>query len=136
VIPHELAIRLVAIRQASLEPRPEARSLGTAYRDELTVAAAWLQTRPDVLEGVLNVLVSEIATSRRDLGLPLLPAPAWSFPVDRPVELEASPGIPPELLALVDRMAAIVYAEAPQRWVLGLELDDGEVTARPAEVGP
>lgn len=129
--PHELAIRLVALRQASLEPggKPIRRS----YREELTVSTAWLQTRPAVLERVLNVLISEIATSRRELGLPVLDAPAWSIPADPPIDLTASDDMPADLLALLDRLAVqLAAAAADVDWELDVTVGIDGATARPA----
>lgn len=132
--PHELAARLVAHRQAAYaEPdRGVRHGLRRAFRDDVVVWAAHLQTRPDLLEGLLHLLVSEIALERQEQGLPVPPLPDLPATAGDPdVEILTPGGDHLEAIAGLDRIAAQLAAFPA--WSLAVILDDGAtVTVRPS----
>lgn len=129
MIPTQIALRLVAHRQAALtEHGGLRRSLMRAARDDLAVWAAWLQTHPDALVQVLWQLVSIVAEARIERGLP---AAEWPAPAVDPEPDVVLYGGGPDEHEMLDRLGVMLAAFAD--WRIDVTLHDGStVTARPA----
>jgi hypothetical protein len=127
-VAHEIALRLVALRQAGLgHTGGAARSWRRAWTDDLAVWAAWLQTRPEELAAVLHLLATEIAQTRRERDLPIVDVPAPVLPADPDHELQGPAGD----AATLDRLG-VMLRTFPD-WRIEVTLASGEtVTARPA----
>lgn len=133
---HEEAARLVGLRQAALgsERTPTWRAgAQRAYGEAVGAFAEHLRAGHH-LEGVLNLLLSEIALERNRAGLPAPDLLAESratagTPVD--VHLEQTGPATAADVALLDRLGAELAARFPYWAVTAANRSGGVVSARP-----